>query len=284
MTTDTRSKDTIRDAFEAMLAFFAFLFTRKRVEDRNAAIEIGENAADQVDITHPHSGLPVRALRDLIQRAAEEHAQIEGCDVCGRTPTTSGSEDGEQRHVCAEHGGDWTPERIAEALERCERAPEGPWGVFEQDCLCWITGPTRIIGDEGEMSRTVATFIAATRAGYPSALRALQTALGEIDRLTNANANHKALLAAAESAGRDVCNERDEARRDRDALALKVETMIEIETHARDLMRNANHHADADDRCNITVDSEPFNALHELFAPVFAAERKATRAAKKASR
>lgn len=221
MTTDTRSKDTIRDAFEAMLAFFAFLFTRKRVEDRNAAIEIGENAADQVDITHPHSGLPVRALRDLVQRAAAEHAQIEGCDVCGRTPTTSGSEDGEQRHVCAEHGGDWTPERIAEALERCDAAPEGPWGVFEQDCLCWITGPTRIIGDEGEMSRAVAAFIAAARVDLPSALRAIerQTAIHEADLRVIRDRGLRIDQQAAEI---------EQLRADRDALALKIETMIGV--------------------------------------------------------
>lgn len=78
---------------------------------------------------------------------------------------------------------DWTPARIAEALARVAATPEGPWGVFEQDCLCWITGPTRIIGDEGEMSRAVAAFIAAARTDLPSALRALTARAAEIERL-----------------------------------------------------------------------------------------------------
>ena len=69
---------------------------------------------------------------------------------------------------------DWTPERERAIRERCEAAPEGPWGVFEQDCLCWITGPTRIIGDEGEMSRSVAAFIAHARTDLPAALREIE--------------------------------------------------------------------------------------------------------------
>lgn len=35
----------------------------------------------------------------------------------------------------------------------------------------------------------------------------------EIERLRDALANHKAMLAAAEAAGREVCDERDDARR-----------------------------------------------------------------------
>lgn len=63
----------------------------------------------------------------------------------------------------------------------------------------------------------------------------------------------------------------------------EVERLRVIETHARDIMRTANHHADADGRRKITVDSEPFNALEAIFEPVFAAERKACRAAKEAT-
>ncbi len=64
----------------------------------------------------------------------------------------------------------------------------------------------------------------------------------------------------------------------------EIERLRVIETHVRDMMRNANHHADADGRSNITVDSKPFDALETIFEPVFAAERRAINAAKRAAR
>ena len=74
---------------------------------------------------------------------------------------------------------DWTPERHAAAKVRDAEAPKGPWGVFEQDCLCWITGPTCIIGNEGQMSRSVAAFVAHAREDLPAALVEIER-LGDV--------------------------------------------------------------------------------------------------------
>jgi hypothetical protein len=75
--TPVAPRDVVGEALAAMVAFFGFLFTRKRPDtDPSRAIDLGVAAADQVDITHPWSGIPVRTLRDLVTLAAEEHAEI----------------------------------------------------------------------------------------------------------------------------------------------------------------------------------------------------------------
>lgn len=161
---DTRPKDSIRDAFEAMLAFFALLFTRRHhQDDPSYARDLGEDAAVDM-LNRPEVPAPKAIeLRDLIQRAAEEHAKIEGCDVC------------------AEHGPDvWTPERIAEALERCERATPGPWAHDDGR----IYGPPDEHGECDRLRGGDLDLAAAARTDLPSALRALAAARGEIERLT----------------------------------------------------------------------------------------------------
>ena len=97
-TTDDRPTDTIRDAFEAMLWFLACVIGPLRPRKITPAEEIGALAACEVetDFEPDEPPAPLLALRDLVTRAAEEH----------------------NRRAAA--GGDWTPERIREARERCD--------------------------------------------------------------------------------------------------------------------------------------------------------------------
>ena len=73
MTADTRPKDTIRDAFEAMIALLQMLINRKFSGLYTPAVRLGVEAAEEVELTHWHPQKAFLALRDLIQRAAEEH-------------------------------------------------------------------------------------------------------------------------------------------------------------------------------------------------------------------
>ena len=76
-TTD-RPTDPIRDAFEAMLAFFICLIGPRPHRKITPAEEIGALAACEVetDFTPDSPPTDLTRLRDLIQRAAEEYAQI----------------------------------------------------------------------------------------------------------------------------------------------------------------------------------------------------------------
>ena len=140
--------------------------------------------------------------------------------------------------------GDWTPERIEEARGRCERATPGPW--------------TASFADEYNGNGM------SPRARIDSPLSPIGDVLSVADPLPS-----EADLAFIAHARKDLPAALDE-----------IERLRVIETHARDMMRTGNHHADGGGRSSITVDSEPFDALEALFAPVFLAERKARRFAK----
>mgnify|MGYP000423295899 FL=1 len=94
-----RPTDPIRDAFEAMIALLQMLINRKFSGLYTSAVRLGVEVGEQLDITHPHSGKSLLALRDLIQRAAEEHNR--------RTSAAAA---------------DMPAERLREMRERCEDA------------------------------------------------------------------------------------------------------------------------------------------------------------------
>ena len=167
-TTD-RPTDTIRDAFEAMLAFLRLLMTPWKMPlstDPQLAIEAARILGSWPNSPHMWN------LSDLIQRAAEEH----------------------NRRAAA--GGDFTPERIREARERCERATPGPWvhsppGVDEPHV-------STKIGSDGERVNWLASprsapskrwhdaaFIAHAREDLPAALAEIE----RLNRLVVATAN-----------------------------------------------------------------------------------------------
>ncbi|OPZ03595.1 MAG: hypothetical protein BWZ09_02355 [Alphaproteobacteria bacterium ADurb.BinA305] len=172
-TTD-RPTDTIRDAFEAILHLLACLLGTVRTSHEPTAAEmIGAMGACEVFLDgyyeDTHAGLD--ALRDLIQRAAEEHS---------RRATT---------------GGDWTPERIREARERCERATPGPWEAsYAYNNGGMPTGDFKIPGHNGgatvEMLVDDAYFCAHARKDLPAAL-------DEIERLTAERAELRTIRDSA---------------------------------------------------------------------------------------
>ena len=95
-----RPTDPIRDAFEAMLWFLACLIGPLRPRKITPAEEIGALAACEVELDpNGPDEAPLLALRDLIQRAAEEHNR--------RTSAAAA---------------DMPAERLREMRERCEDA------------------------------------------------------------------------------------------------------------------------------------------------------------------
>jgi hypothetical protein len=165
--------DTIRDAFEAMLWFLACLIGPLRPRKITPAEEIGALAACEVetDFEPDEPPAPLLALRDIIQRAAEEHVHP-------------------LRIVYG--GADWTPERLREARERCERATPGPWRTVDR----WDGSEVR--SDPGtrvivavDLCAEDAAFIAHARADLPAAL-------AEIERLRD-------LLREADKAPAEKC-------------------------------------------------------------------------------
>jgi hypothetical protein len=195
MTTPTETPpttDPIRDAFEAISALLRFLIMgRVDTAKLTVAERLGVDAGDAIGmIRHDRSELMVKMfdLCDLIKRAAEEHARrttIEGCDVCGRTPTTAGIETtGEERHTCAEHTDEppLTEEELRAAEARCERATPGPWlHLIRRE-----KGQDPASDDTAHVVRTAdgpitehlttddAAFIAAARTDLPRALREIR--------------------------------------------------------------------------------------------------------------
>ena len=143
---------------------------------------------------------------------------------------------------------EWTAERHAAAWDRCNRATSGPWKWWTSNSHRRLTAEDRqdggvaygtkhkdgcgdIVISEADMA-----FIEEARVDLPDALREIErlkcdlsdvaTALNgrlaeataENEQLRDTVHNYKALLAAAEAAGREVCDERDAA-----ASALDVE-------------------------------------------------------------
>jgi hypothetical protein len=157
---------------------------------------------------------------------------------------------------CAEPATDadtWTPARIAEALARCDRATAGPWrwwtscsfrrlssdptgkdGDVAYGCIQHSDGHPDIAINDADM-----TFIAAARTDLPSALRALATAQGEIERLGDVVSKIvKQHLTLANDADR-LKEENERLRADRAVSAAKIETMIGVTASAEDIRERA---------------------------------------------
>lgn len=111
-TTDDRTPDSIRDAFEAMIAFLTILIggPMPRAWPEIAAVAaraIGSQARTTGEADRAVAALA--SFRDLIQRAAEEH----------------------NRRASAA-AADMPAERIREMRERCDKATPGPWAVRDE--------------------------------------------------------------------------------------------------------------------------------------------------------
>lgn len=241
---DARPKDTIRDAFEAMLAFLTILIggpMPRSWPDIATAAAKGLGSQARTTEEAERAVAAIAALRDLIQRAAEEHSrpQIEPAAAADT----------------------WPPTRIAEALERCERATPGPWlseagwNNAGMPSRTWKV-PGRNDGLEIEMLAGDALFVEHARTDLPSALRALGASINdatmmrntieaqavEIERLCgqaiDLNSERNTYERAAQRLAADMLEtdkQLQEARAEVAALAAKVETMIGVTAEAKPL-------------------------------------------------
>ena len=226
MTADTRPKDTIRDAFEAMLWFLACLIGPLRPRKITPAEEIGALAACEVELDpNGPDEAPLLALRDLIQRAAEEHNRRAGYFVRAATGTLDGDDADDAASYRA--AGDFTPERIREARERCERATPGPW-LTRGDALLddhiqikhIENGVTFRIARVASFDRTAenAAFIAHAREDLPAAL-------AEIERRATHAATWKALARRLMRRYRSERRGHDLTRSDRKKHRAEIERL-----------------------------------------------------------
>ena len=180
-TTD-RPTDPIRDAFEAMLAFFICLIGPRPHRKITPAEEIGALAACEVetDFTPDSPPTDLTRLRDLIQRAAEEYAQIraEASKRLGR-----GDASRRERKAADLAAGPVTEEELAEIEAR-------------------TSGPGPLAGD-GELLRRCRAEIERLRGNVETLETKLADAQGEHGRLT---AERSELLAALGTGKVWVCS------------------------------------------------------------------------------
>ena len=225
-TTDDRPTDPIRDAFEAMLWFLACLIGPLRPRKITPAEEIGALAACEVELDpNGPDEAPLLALRDLIQRAAEEHNRRAGYFVRAATGTLDGDDADDAASYRA--AGDFTPERIREARERCERATPGPW-LTRGDALLddhiqikhIENGVTFRIARVASFDRTAenAAFIAHAREDLPAAL-------AEIERRATHAATWKALARRLMRRYRSERRGHDLTRSDRKKHRAEIERL-----------------------------------------------------------
>ena len=200
-TTD-RPTDTIRDAFEAMIAFLTILIGGPMPRAWPDIAAVAARAIGSQARTTEEADRAVAALasfRDLIQRAAEEH----------------------NRRAAA--GGAFTPKRIREARERCDKATPGPWTADDGR----LYGPPDESGQSVRLQDDDLDFAAHAREDLPAAL-------AEIERRATHAATWKALARRLMRRYRSERRGHDLTRSDRKKHRAEIERLTARLSHAHD--------------------------------------------------
>ena len=190
-TDDRRPTDTIRDAFEAMIAFLTILIGGPMPRAWPEIAAVAARAIDSWARTAEGADRAVAALavaalaslRDLIQRAAEEY----------------------NRRASAA-AADMPAERIREMRERCDKATPGPWAVrdegregigIDQAGINNIGSDRFILNEGANGTRADLDFAAHAREDLPAAIAEIERLQGQLSMATGLyHAEQRAVIKA----------------------------------------------------------------------------------------